>query len=72
MKVPFSIKVRYRDGIVCDVLPMCTSYLLLGWSWLFDCKLLHDGYQNSYAFQKDGKKILLNPMPLAKVRATQT
>ena len=50
---------------------MDACHLLLGRPWLFDRKVMHDGYLNTYTFQKDGKKItlvLLSPSQLHKVR----
>ena len=34
----------------------------MGRPWLFDSKVMHDGYLNNYTFQKDGKKITLAPL----------
>ena len=41
---------------------MDTCPLLMGRPWLFDSKVMHDGYLNNYTFQKDGKKITLAPL----------
>ena len=38
---------------------------------MFDRKVLHDGCRNTYAFLKDGRKIILFPMSRAKVQETQ-
>jgi len=38
---------------------MDVFHLLLARPWLSDMKVKHDGYLNTYAFSKDGKKITL-------------
>ena len=70
-RVPFSVGDRYQDEVICDILPMCASHILLGRPWLFDRKVLHDGYRNTYVFQKDGKKVVLTPMSPTEVQEVQ-
>lgn len=60
--VSFSIGKSYQDEIWCDVVPMDACHILLGRPWLFDRRVMHDGFKNTYSFIKDGKKIILNPM----------
>ena len=50
--VEFSIG-RYKDKVLCDVLPMDACHLLLGRPWQFDRQAIHDGGKNSYSFKKD-------------------
>ena len=38
---------------------------------MFDRKVLHDGFKNTYAFQRDGKKVVLYPMTPTEVTETQ-
>lgn len=59
--VQFSIGKKYKDEIWCDVVPMDACHLLLGRPWQYDRKVLHDGYNNTYTFQKDGVKVTLGP-----------
>ena len=66
--MPFGVRDKYQDEVVCDILPMCASHILLGRPWLFDRRVLHDGYKNTYVFQKEGKKIVLTPMIPAEVQ----
>ena len=33
----------YKDGILCDVMPMDVCHVLLGRPWKFDRKSIHDG-----------------------------
>ena len=41
---------------------MDACHMLLGRPWLFDRRVIHDGYLNTYCFLKDGKKITLVPL----------
>ncbi|XP_042432727.1 uncharacterized protein LOC122019314 [Zingiber officinale] len=59
--VQFSIGDKYKDEVWCDVIPMDVCHLLLERPWQFDRKTQHDGFKNTYAFVKDGKKIILGP-----------
>jgi len=57
--IALSIGKNYRDEIWCDIFPMNACHILLGRPWLFDRKIMHDGYQNTYTLLKDGRKIHL-------------
>ena len=35
---------------------------VVGRSWQYDMKVLHDGGKNTYTFWKDGMKVLLLPL----------
>lgn len=59
--VHFSIVPIYKDEVWCDVIPMDACHLLLGRPWQYDRKVVHDGYKNTYTFEKDGEKITLDP-----------
>ncbi|GKA26280.1 gag-pol polyprotein, partial [Tanacetum coccineum] len=59
--VQFSIGEKYKDEIVCDVMPTDACHLLLGRPWQYDRKTIHDGYKNTYTFYKDGLRIILAP-----------
>jgi len=41
---------------------MDACHILLGRPWMYDRKVMHNGYLNTYFFTKDGKKITLNPL----------
>ncbi|KAI9174813.1 hypothetical protein LWI28_023086 [Acer negundo] len=45
--VSFSIG-KYKDEVLCDVVPMHTSHILLGRPWQFDRRVTYDGYQQHY------------------------
>jgi hypothetical protein len=40
----------------------CMSYILLGRPWRYDGRAFHDGFKNTYSFEKDGTKITLAPL----------
>ncbi|KAL4334521.1 hypothetical protein GQ457_07G006360 [Hibiscus cannabinus] len=40
--VPFAIR-KYKDEVLCDVVPMDANHLLLGRPWQFDKNTTHDG-----------------------------
>ena len=60
--ISFSIGKNYQDKLWFDVLPMDVCHLILGRPWLYDRKVMHDDYLNTYSFTKDGKKIILGPL----------
>lgn len=53
---------RYKDKIICDVMPMDVCHILLGRPWQFDRSAVHDGKTNFYKFVKDGIKHTLVPI----------
>ena len=59
--VSFSIG-RYKDEVLCDVVPMHADHILLGRPWQFDRKVKHDGFKNRHSFVKDNKTITLIPL----------
>ena len=54
--VSFSIG-KYKDEVLCDVIPMHAGHILLGKPWQFDRKVNHDGFKNRHSFVKDNKTI---------------
>nr|GEX72044.1 hypothetical protein [Tanacetum cinerariifolium] len=62
--VHFSIGNKYTDELWCEVISMDACHILLGRPWLYDRRVKHDGYRNTYTFKKDGVSITfahLNP-----------
>ncbi|XP_060190610.1 uncharacterized protein LOC132619861 [Lycium barbarum] len=59
--IKFSIG-KYKDEILCDVVPMQACHLLLGRPWQFDVDAQHSGRTNKYSFVVKGKKYILNPL----------
>ena len=43
-----SIDKAYKDEIWCDIMLMDACHVLLGWPWVFDRKVMHDGCMNTY------------------------
>ena len=53
---------KYSDEVMCDVVAMYASHLLLGRSWQFNRKAIHDGFRNRFVIVKDSKTIILVPL----------
>ena len=53
---------RYNDRVLCDVVPMEATHVLLGRSWQYDTKALHNGFTNKISFKQADKKIVLKPL----------
>ena len=60
--VKFSLEKKYVDEAWCDVIPMTVCHMILGCLWLYDRRVLYDGYANTYSFNFQGKKFFLNPL----------
>jgi hypothetical protein len=52
----------YMDEILCDVIPMDVCHILLGRSWQFDRKVIHDGRKNTYTLENNGRTHMLLPI----------
>ncbi|XP_062103649.1 uncharacterized protein LOC133814742 [Humulus lupulus] len=59
--VSFSIG-KYKDEVLCDVVPMHASHILLGRSWQFNRHVTHNGYSNIYSFVFNERPITLIPL----------
>jgi hypothetical protein len=68
--VSFSIG-RYKDEVLCDVVPMHAGHILLGRPWQFDGKAIHDGFKNRHSFVKDNRTITLVPLTPRQVYEDQ-
>ncbi|GJW38288.1 reverse transcriptase domain-containing protein [Tanacetum coccineum] len=62
LRLHFSIGNKYTDELWCEVIPMDACHILLGRPWLYDHRVKHDGYRNTYTFKKDGVSITLAPL----------
>jgi hypothetical protein len=60
--IQFSIGKNYKDEVLCDVVPMDACHILLGRPWQYDKRAFHDGFKNTYSFEKNGTKITLAPL----------
>ena len=50
---------KYVDDVLCDVICMHVGDLLLRRPWLFDRRVMYDGYANRYSFIHNGRKTTL-------------
>lgn len=60
--ISFSIGKTYKDEVLSDVLDMDACHVLLGRPWQWDRRVTHEERSNTYAFHKDGVKIVLVPV----------
>ena len=67
--VSFSIGLKYKDEVWCDVVDMDACHLLLGRPWQYDRDVDHNGRTNTYSFVYDGVKIVLLPSKLVVEKA---
>jgi len=58
--VKFSIG-KYKDKVLCDVIPMEACHILLGRPWQFDRKTTHHGHTNEITLQHHSKTFALHP-----------
>jgi hypothetical protein len=52
----------YKDEILCDVIPMDVCHLFLGRPWKYDRNMVHDGRNNTYTLEKNGRTHMLLPI----------
>ena len=50
--ISFSVG-KYKDEVLCDVVPIHATHLLLGRPWQFDRQAKHDGFKNMYSLEKE-------------------
>jgi hypothetical protein len=62
----------YRDEILCDVIPMDVCHILLGIPWKYDKNVIHDGRNNKYTLEKNGRMHMLLPIEDKKVKEETT
>ncbi|XP_071920643.1 uncharacterized protein [Coffea arabica] len=68
--IAFSIG-RYKDQVLCDIIPMQASHVLLGRPWEYDRQADHIGLTNKYKFIMDNLKITLSPLTPTQVYEEQ-
>jgi hypothetical protein len=61
----------YRYEILCDVIPMDVCHLLLGRPWKYEINCVHDGRNNTYTLEKNGRTHMLLPIEEKKVKAKE-
>jgi hypothetical protein len=62
----------YRDEMLCDVIPMDVYHILLGRPWKYDRNVVHDGRNNTYTLEKNGRTKMLLPIEDKKVKAEES
>ena len=68
--INFSIG-KYKDEVLCDVVPMEATHILLGRPWQFDRKVFHDGFTNKLTFDFHGHKVILKSLSPREVHEDQ-
>jgi hypothetical protein len=58
----------YRDEILCDVIPMDVCHIMLGRPWQFDRNVIHNGKNNTYTLENNGRAYMLLPIEEKKVK----
>jgi len=59
--IAFSIG-KYKDEVLCDVVPREATHILLGRPWKCDRKTLHDGLTYKISFNFHGHKVTLKSL----------
>jgi hypothetical protein len=67
--ISFSIG-KYKEEVLCDVVPMHVGHILLGRTWKFDRKVTHV-FKNRHSFVKDNKTVTLVPLTPRQVYEDQ-
>jgi len=52
---------KYKDEVLCDVVPMEATHPILGRPWQYDRHVLHDGLTNTMPFSFQGCKVTFLP-----------
>jgi hypothetical protein len=58
----------YKDEVLCDVIPMDVFHLLLGRPWKYDRNVVHDGRNNTYTLERNGRTHMLLPIKDKEVK----
>ncbi|RDX91634.1 hypothetical protein CR513_26356, partial [Mucuna pruriens] len=61
----------YEDKVTCDVVPMEATHLLLGRSWKFDKRVIHDRVTNRFTFVHLGQRVVLKCLSPREVNEDQ-
>ena len=52
--VTFNFSNNFELSAWCDVFPIKVAHIMLGKPWLFDERVQHDGYENTYTLVRNG------------------
>jgi hypothetical protein len=61
----------YRDEILCDVIPMYPCHILLGRPCKYERNVVHDGRNNTYTLEKNGRTHMFLPIKDKKVKVEE-
>jgi len=70
LDIKLSIR-KYKDKVLCDVIPMEACHILLGRLWKFDQKTSHNGNTNEMTLLHHAKKFVLHPLTRTQVTKDQ-
>ncbi|WP_232316927.1 retropepsin-like aspartic protease, partial [Candidatus Burkholderia verschuerenii] len=62
---------KFKDNLLCDVMPMEASHLLLGRPWIYDNDATYYGRTNRYSLLVNDRKIVFTPLSPSQVYADQ-
>jgi len=68
--ITFAIE-KYKDEVLCDVVPIEATHILLGRPWQYDKQVLHDGHTNKSSFNFQEHKVILKPLSPKEVNEDQ-
>ena len=68
--IKFSIE-KYKDKVICDVIPMKACHILLGRLWQFDRKTTHNGHTNEITLLHKAKEFVLHHLTPSQVASDQ-
>ena len=68
--IHFSIG-KYKDEVLCDVVPMEATHVLLVRPWQYDRKVFHDGFTKKLSFDFHGHKVTLKSLCPREVHEDQ-
>jgi len=70
VNIKFSIR-KYKDEVLCDVIPMEACHILLRRPWQFDHNTTHNGHTNEITLLQKAKKFVLHPLTPTQVASDQ-
>jgi len=62
---------KYKDEVLCDVVPMEATHVLLERLWQYDRNFLHDDLTNKISFHFQGHKVILKSLSPKEVNEDQ-
>ena len=62
---------KYKDEVLCNVVPMEATHVLLGRPWQFDRNVFHDGFTHKISFDFHGHKVILKSLSPREVHEDQ-